>query len=385
MNKAVIGVVTVLLLLFAAGGGFWFGQRNAGGVVVDKGAGPAGAEPGGPGSGVAVEATKVVRVALPQGITAVGSLRSDESVTLRPEVAGRINAIQFREGERVAKGAPLVKLDPSIAEAELKQARANLVWAKQKHARALDLETKGFISSQAKDEAENNLKVAEAALALTEAKLAKLTIAAPFSGIIGLRSVSIGDYVKEGADMVNLEAIDPLKVDFRVPEIYLTQLSVGQTLQLTLDAIPGKTYEAKVFAINPLIDAAGRAVVIRAQVRNQDTALRPGMFARVRLFTRDLQEALVVPEQAIVPLGDEWFVYRVVDGKAQRARIDIGQRRDGKAEIVKGLQDGDIVVTAGQLKLREGVPVQIAVSQRDVPGAAAPPKADAASATVPKS
>jgi membrane fusion protein (multidrug efflux system) len=136
-------------------------------------------------------------VALPQGITAVGSLRSDESVTLRPEVAGRINAIQFREGERVAKGAPLVKLDPSIAEAELRQARANLVWAKQKHTRALDLETKGFISSQAKDEAENNLKVAEAALALSEAKLAKLTVAAPFSGIIGLRSVSIGDYVRK--------------------------------------------------------------------------------------------------------------------------------------------------------------------------------------------
>jgi membrane fusion protein (multidrug efflux system) len=185
--------------------------------------------------------------------------------------------------------------------------------------------------------------------------------------------------------MVNLEAIDPLKVDFRVPEIYLTQLSVGQTLQLTLDAIPGKTYDAKVFAINPLIDAAGRAVVIRAQVRNQDTTLRPGMFARVRLFTRVLQEALVVPEQAIVPQGDEWFVYRVVDGKAQRARIDVGQRRDGKAEIVKGLQDGDMVITAGQLKLREGVPVQMAVTQRDVPGAAAPPKADAAPPAVPKS
>lgn len=385
MNKAVMGVVAVLLLLVAAGGGFWLGQQNGGGAAVNKAAGPTGAAPGGPSGGVAVEATKVARLALPQGITAVGSLRSDESVTLRPEVAGRINAIQFREGERVAKGAPLVKLDPSIAEAELRQARANLVWAKQKHTRALDLETKGFISSQAKDEAENNLKVAEAALALSEAKLAKLTIAAPFSGIIGLRSVSIGDYVKEGADMVNLEAIDPLKVDFRVPEIYLTQLSVGQTLQLTLDAIPGKTYEGKVFAINPLIDAAGRAVVIRAQVRNQDTTLRPGMFARVRLFTRDLQEALVVPEQAIVPQGDEWFVYRVVDGKAQRARIDIGQRRDGKAEIVKGLQDGDMVITAGQLKLREGVAVQMAVTQRDVPGASAPPKADAASPAVPKS
>ena len=197
--------------------------------------------------------------------------------------------------------------------------------------------------------------------------------------------MSVGDYVKEGADMVNLEAIDPLKVDFRVPEVYLTQLHVGQTLHVTLDAMPGKTYEGKLLAINPLIDAAGRSVVIRAQVKNQDSALRPGMFARVRLFTRDLQEALVVPEQAIVPQGDEWFVYRVVDGKAQRAKVDIGQRREGKAEIMKGLADGDLVVTAGQLKLREGVAVQVA-AQANAPAAGAPPKADATpAAAVPKS
>jgi membrane fusion protein (multidrug efflux system) len=336
-----------------------------------------------------VEASKVARTALPQGITAVGSLRSDESVTLRPEVAGRISAIEFREGERVARGSPLVRLDTAVAKAEEQQAHANLVLAQQKHTRALDLETKGFVSSQAKDEAENNLRVAEAALALAQAKLAKLTIVAPFTGIIGLRSVSVGDYVKEGADMVNLEAVDPLKVDFRVPEIYLTQLRVGQTLQLTLDAMPGKTYEGRVLAINPLIDAAGRSVVIRAQVKNQDSALRPGMFARVRLLTRDLQEALVVPEQAIVPQGDEWYVYRVVNGKAQRAKVDIGQRRDGKAEIVKGLQDGDVIVTAGQLKLREGVEVQIAgtPSKTEVAPAAAATaqptaKSDAVPATV---
>ncbi len=256
------------------------------------------------------------------------------------------------------------------------------------------------------------MRVAEAALALAEAKLAKLTILAPFTGIIGLRSVSVGDYVKEGADMVNLEAVDPLKVDFRVPEIYLTQLQVGQTLQLTLDAMPGKTYEAKVFAINPLLDAAGRSVVIRAQVANQGTVLRPGMFARVRLLTRDSQDAMVVPEQAIVPQGDEWYVFRVVDGKVQRTKVGIGQRRDGKTEIVSGLQDGDVVVTAGQLKLRDGVPVSIsapiaaaaapapvrraspapagsanpAAALTADPGARSPPaKADAASRPVPKS
>jgi len=319
-------------------------------------------------------------------------LRSDESITLRPEVAGRISAIQFREGERVVKGTPLILLDTSVTAAEVLQARANMTLANQKYTRALDLEKKGFMSGQARDEAENNQKVAEAALTLAEAKLAKLTIRAPFSGLIGLRSVSVGDYVKEGADMVNLEAVDPLKVDFRVPEIYLSQVRVGQSLQLTLDAMPGKSYEGKVFAINPLLDAAGRAVVIRAQVHNQDATLRPGMFTRVRLLTREVQDALVVPEQAIVPQGDEWYVYRVMDGKAQRTKVEIGQRRDGNTEIIKGLQDGDVVVTAGQLKLREGVAVNVvgpsaptstastpaATSSPPAPGAAgAPPKVDA--------
>src|SRR6266550_673986 len=369
MSKSVVVLIAVALALVAGAAGFWLGREA-----------PAGKTPATPiaavqpANSVVVEAIKVSRVALPQGITAVGSLRSDESVTLRPEVAGRISAIQFREGERVAKGAPLVKLDPSVTKAELQQAQANMTLAKAKYDRAIDLQGKGFISGQAKDEAENNLKVAEASLALARAKLAKLSIEAPFSGIIGLRSVSVGDYVKEGADMVNLEAIDPLKVDFRVPEIYLSQIHVGQSLQMSLDAVPGKTYEGKVFAINPLVDAAGRAVVIRAQVRNQDTTLRPGMFARVRLLTRDTQEALVVPEQAIVPQGDEWFVYRIIDGKAQRAKVEIGQRRGGKAEVLKGLRDGDMVITAGQLKIREGAPVQVAAVQ-SAPGA--PPNADA--------
>jgi membrane fusion protein (multidrug efflux system) len=381
MNKAVIGVAAILIVV-AGVVGFWLGHPGdaSKSSAATATAAPAASAPG-TMPAVSVEAIKVNRLAMPQGITAVGSLRSDESITLRPEVAGRISAIQFREGERVAKGAPLVKLDPSVTQAELQQAQANMTLAKAKYDRAIDLQGKGFISGQARDEAENNLKVTEASLALAQAKLAKLSIEAPFSGIIGLRSVSVGDYVKEGADMVNLEAIDPLKVDFRVPEIYLSQIHVGQSLQMSLDAVPGKTYEGKVFAINPLVDAAGRAVVIRAHVRNQDTTLRPGMFARVRLLTRDTQEALVVPEQAIVPQGDEWFVYRIVDGMAQRAKVEIGQRRDGRAEVLKGLRDGDVVITAGQLKIREGVPVQVATVQS---APAAPPKADAVPAVPPK-
>jgi membrane fusion protein (multidrug efflux system) len=375
MNKTILGVLAVLGVALAAGGGFWFGQQHSdapGGsaAVAQGGVGTAGkgsggsTGPGSPGGGVTVEAAKVALMPLPQGITAVGSLRSDESVTLRPEVAGRISAITFQEGQRVAKGALLVRLDAAVPEAEVQQARANLKLAQTKFDRAVDLAKSNFMSGQAKDEAENNLKVAEAGLQLAEAKLAKMEMRAPFSGMIGLRVVSVGDYVKEGADLVNLESIDTLKVDFRVPEVYLKQVQVGQSLAVTLDAIPGKTFDGKVFALNPLFDAAGRSIVIRATVRNTDTSLRPGMFARVRLFTKEAKDALVVPETALVPTGDEQFVYRVVDGKALRTKVDIGQRRDGIVEVLQGLDPADTIVTAGHLKIRDGTVVKIAGAGR---------------------
>jgi membrane fusion protein (multidrug efflux system) len=390
MNKAVAGTLVALAIAVAVGAGYWFGQKQGptNGAQAPGGApgpnaakGPGGA-PGGAGAGaVAVEAAKPSVAMLTQTITAVGSLRSDESVTLRPEVAGRISAIQFQEGQRVTKGATLVRLDPAINEAEVQQARANMTLAKSKFDRAVDLAKSNFISGQAKDEAENNLKVAQAALTLSEAKLAKMDIRAPFTGIIGLRSVSVGDYVKEGADMVNLESIDLLKVDFRVPEVSLQQIQVGQALSVTLDALPGKTFEGSVYAVNPLLDAAGRSVVIRAQVRNADTSLRPGMFARVRLVTRVPQESLVVPEQALVPQGNEQFVFKVVDGKAVRGKVEIGQRRDGKAEIVSGIAPDDVIVTAGQLKIRDGMPVRIAGGMAPAAGAAS----EGAAAAAPKS
>ncbi len=368
MSRIAIVVVVVLGVAAAGWGGYWYGNRtNAASATtaatgpggVAQGAGKGGAAGGGPPP-VTIEAAKVVTTPMPQTIIAVGSLRSDESITLRPESAGRISDITFQEGQRVVKGVPLVKLDPAIPQAELAQAKANLVLAKSKFDRAVDLAQRSFISGQAKDEAENNFKVAEASVQLAQAKLAKTDIRAPFSGIIGLRSVSVGDYVKEGADIVNLEAIDPLKVDFRVPETYLRQIQVGQALQITLDALPGKTYDGKVVAVNPLIDTAGRSVVIRAQVGNQDTTLRPGMFARVRLITKDQADAMVVPEQALVPQGNEQYVFKVVDGKVARVKVETGQRRDSKVEVLSGLVAGDMVVTAGQLKIRDGSAVRVA-------------------------
>ena len=366
MSKALLSTLAALAIVAAAGGGYWYGAlRSPAAAGAGTGANGSLSQAAGAATQaapapdvIAVEVTRVSAVQLPETITAVGSLRSDESVTLRPEVAGRITEILFQEGRPVTKGQTLVRLDPSINVAEVRQARANLTLAKAKYERSVDLAGRNFISGQAKDEARNNLEIAASGLALAEARLRKTELKAPFSGIIGLRVVSVGDYVREGADLVNLQAIDPLKVDFRVPETFLKQVQLGQAVEVTLDALPGNTYEGKVFALDPLVDAAGRAIVIRAQVRNQDTAMRPGMFARVTLITRTQREALVLPEESLVPQGTEQYVFRVIDSKAVRVKVETGQRRDGKVEILRGLDQNDVVVTAGQLKLRDGTLVR---------------------------
>jgi membrane fusion protein, multidrug efflux system len=359
MRKLWVGTGVLAAIALASAASYWAGARTAPAKPSNGGAPPKAAAAKGPPP-VVVEAAKVSIAKLPQALTAVGSLRSDETVIVRPEVAGRVAQIFFKEGERVTKGQALVKLDSSVQAADLERTKANLVLAKSKFDRAEELRKQGFISSQARDEAENNYRVAQADVELMQARLAKTAIPAPFSGTIGLRQVSVGDYVKEGQDIVNLESLDALKVDFRVPEVFLTQVKDGQNLQITLDALPDRAYDGRVYAINPLIDANGRSIVVRAQVPNKDGKLRPGMFARVRLFTSGSKDTIVVPEESLFPVGDDKFVYKVVDGKATRQKIDIGQRREGRVEVLSGLAPEDVVVTAGVIKLREGVPVTIA-------------------------
>ena len=368
-NIVVVGFSAGLILIGAVG--YWLGKTqtaasvNTANIAAAGGSqGSAKAGAGANGAAISIEAAKVKTVRMSQSLTAVGSLRSDESVTIRPEVSGRISEIGFREGQRVKKGATLIRFDTSVQRAELEQAAANLGLSKSRLERSRDLFTKGFISAQARDETESNFKLAQASYDLSAARLSKLDIKAPFGGIVGLRMVSIGDYVKDGQDIVNLEEIDPLKVDFKIPEIYLKQVAVGQALQITLDAFPNQTFQGKVLAINPLVDTNGRSIVIRAVIKNTEARLRPGMFARVRLLFSDERDSVAVPEQSLIPVGDEQYLFKVVDGRAQRFKVEIGQRRQGQVEVLQGLTAGDVVVTAGQLKLRDGALVKIADEAR---------------------
>jgi membrane fusion protein (multidrug efflux system) len=341
-------------------------QAPAGAPAPGKGGGPPG------GFAIGVETVRVATSVFVDDVAAVGSLKSNESVVLRPEIAGRIAAIHLREGMPAAKGAVLVALEASTQAAELRQAEANLALSQANHRRTEELYEKKFVSARARDEAGANLKVLEAAVALAQARLQKTQIRAPFAGIVGIRNVSVGDYVKEGQELVNIEDIGTLKADFRLPESYLSRLRKAQSVEVSTDAMPGQTFKGTLDAIDPLLDASGRAISLRARLENPDLKLRPGMFVRVRLAFGGERQGLAVPEEALVPAGDDNFVFRVSEGKAQRVMVKVGQRRDATVEITEGLKAGDEVVSAGQLKLRDGVPV------RAGQGAAAPAEAKSA-------
>lgn len=317
-----------------------------------------------------VELAEVVLEPMPDELSAVGSLRSNESVILRPEVSGRISRISFEDGMPVALGAVLIEFDAAVQQAELQQAQANLSLAESNFRRVSDLFERRFISQSARDEAASRREVSRAAVQLAQAQLARMRVVAPFAGTVGIRNVSVGDYVKDGEELVNLEDVSVLKLDFRLPEIHHSSLRVGQAVEVSSDALPGVTIPATIDAIDPLVDTQGRAVVLRASLSNADNQLRPGMFARVRV-TLDARPAVpVVPEEALMPAaGNRMFVYRVVEGVARRVEVRTGARRDTRVEIVEGLGLGDVVVTAGQLKLRDGDAVRIG---SDGGGAVAP-------------
>lgn len=312
--------------------------------------------------------------------SAIGNLRADESITIRPEIAGRIVEMPFREGENVKKGARLVALDSAELRAIVASSDAQAKLDQQRFERSEDLFKKGFISQQGLDESRSNLVRARAKLAEDAAKLARTEIHAPFPGVVGLRQVSEGAFVTAGTDIARLEKIDQLKLDFRLPENFIGRLKNNQSVRIQVDAYARDTFSGAVYAIEPGVDEQTRTVLVRARVANTGLKLRPGMFARVYVQLGLREKALWIPEAAIVPRGQDSFVYRVSDGKAALVKVATGVRKVGEVEIVNGLAAGDLVVTEGTQRLGPGGPVSImsdapaktpAVAEKKPPPAAA--------------
>lgn len=365
-------IAALLVLAALAGGAYWYFVKQGGTVAgltamvngAVSGAAPApgasnGAKPAGGMPPTPVEAAQVRIGTVERTVTAVGSLLSNESVVIRPEIVGRIAEIAFKEGQRVTKGTVLVRLDDAIARATLAQAQASIAFSRAELSRADQLVRQNTGPLRNREQASAKLLADEAAVQLAKAQLDKLVIAAPFDGVLGLRKVSVGDFVQAGRDIVNLEDIDTLKLDFRVPEMFLPAVRIGQTVKVAVDAFGGRSFDGAVYAIDPLLDVNGRALVIRARVANPDGALRPGLFARVSLTLTTVPNAVLVPEQAIVAFGKDQYVFKVVDGKVAQTRVVLGERRNAEVEIARGLAPGDMVVTAGQLKIRDGAPVAV--------------------------
>ncbi|MFM1855068.1 MAG: hypothetical protein RLZ83_377 [Pseudomonadota bacterium] len=366
----------------AAGPGGSWGQGSG---RPQGGAGSGGGSPGapaaggqrGPGGPAGVEVARAEVQRLEEDSEAVGTLKARQSVTLRPEVSGRIRELGFTDGQRVRKGQLLLQLDDTLQQAQLKQAEAAAAIARTNLQRSRDLAAQNFVSQSAVDQNAAALEVALAQVALAQAQVGRMRVSAPFDGIADIRSVSVGDYVKDGAEIVVIEDLSSLMVDFRLPERYLSRLKGGQTVDLQLDAMPGRSFAARIEAIDAQLDTNGRSILVRARLSNPDGMLRGGMFARARTVLAVRDAAVVIPEEALVPFAGRQVVFRVEDGPdggklARRTAVTIGMRTPGKVEILEGVSAQDQVVIAGQARLMRGETIPVRVVDVDRIGAGRP-------------
>jgi len=336
----------------------------------------------GPGGPPSVEVAQVATTRLVDEAQSVGTLRSRQSVVLKPEVSGRVVRIAFQDGARVSQGQLLIQLDDALQRAELSQAQAQLSIARANLRRNEELVAQNFVAQRVLDESRANLQVAEAQVQLAEARLSRMRLVAPFAGNIGIRNVNLGDYVKDGTELVNLEDTSQLYVDFRLPERYQARVRVGQVVSVELDALPGRSFEARVAAVDPLVEATGRALLVRATLPSAgDAPLKPGLFARVNVVMSVDAGALTVPEEAVVPQGGRQTVVvlkREGEGEqvrwvSRRVDVKVGLRRAGQVQVLEGLQAGDTVVVAGQQRLqRDGTAVRVVDLSRPQGGADKP-------------
>lgn len=314
-------------------------------------------------SPVVVAVTKVKQEQWQPYLTSVGSLIAVAGVDVSNELAGTVTAIHFESGQSVKKGQLLIKLDTSTDEAELSGLRADALLARIKLERSKQLLSKKFISQAAYDLDQAQLTLTQSAVTAKLSVIAKKQIRAPFSGRLGIRLVDVGQYLAEGSAIVPLNVLDPIHVDFMLPEQHLADLTVDQDLTITVQAYPDNIFHGRISAINPGIDIGTRSVKVRATLTNSEKILRPGMFAEVRVLSSQEKEVLTLPDTAITynPYGESVFV--VAPGEhglmVQRRQIEVGETRNGRVQVVKGLQADERVVSAGQVKLRNDALIEI--------------------------
>ncbi len=292
-------------------------------------------------------------------VSTTGELKANEEVELRSEAAGRLVALHFREGEEVAAGTLLVKINDADLQAEKRRTMVQRGLAAQREERVRSLLAESTISQQVYDEAAGALKSLDAELELLDARIAKTEIRAPFAGRIGLRSMSEGGYVTPSTPIATLQSLDPIKLDFAVPEKYSGQIRAGVPIEFSVSGLDRK-FKGAVYAIEPRIDSATRSVQLRARAANPERLLFPGSFAQVELVLSEQNDAILVPTVSLVTSLETTSLFVVEEGKAATRQVETGQRTAAEVQITRGLKMGDRVITSGLQLVRDGMSVNVA-------------------------
>lgn len=342
--KPTITLASLALLLGAAGCG-----KDAEGA--------AGGAAGGGMPAMPVETAEARRDTVIEQINATGAIEAVQSILLRPEVDGRITQILVREGATVGAGAGLFRIDDAELRAQVDRAEADYDLAAQALERTRTLIAQNASSQADLERAEATARSTRAALELLRIRLARTTVRAPFAGVVGARSVSLGDYVTSSTDLISLQTVDPVRAAFDLPERYAERVKVGQEVEFQVAALPGRSFRGEVDFVDPVVRLPGRSILVKARVPNPRRELQPGMFVEVRLATDVRPEAVVVPEEAVVGTQAGTVVWVVTDGKVDRREVVLGVRTPGEVEIRSGVTAGEAVVVGGQTMLQPGAPV----------------------------
>lgn len=315
------------------------------------------AQPGDSAPGVVVAEARIV--SFPLSAEALGNARANEAVNIRPEITAAVTAIEFEEGQTVERGEVLVRLENSEPLADLAAAKAALVDSESQYRRSSELFKNRVVSESEMEQLEARRDADEAAVNAAQARLNQTVIRAPFSGSIGLRRVSLGSIVDTSTVITTLDDTSTIKLDFDVPEVFLSRLEPGLTVSAKSAAWPDAAFTGRVTSIDTRVDPVSRTVKVRARLPNDDKRLRPGMFLTVTLLKDDVR-SLVIPERAIVPERSKQFVFVVGENEVvEKREVQSGRRRPGEVEILAGLSEGERVVVEGTQKVRPGATVSL--------------------------
>ncbi len=325
---------------------------------------PAGGPPGGERPALPVEVAAAFSDTVVDAIVATGQIEPLQQINLRPDASGRVTQLLFREGAVVARGTPLVKLDDAELRAEVERARAERDLGQQALTRTRELLQAKAAAPADLERAEASARSSAASVELLEVRLGRTVVRAPFAGVIGQRSVSLGDYVTPASELLTLQTVSPQRATFTVPERYASALKRGQRVTFQVAALPGRTFEATVDFVDPVVSLPGRTITVKAVASNPGGSLQAGMFIEARLATATRAAATIIPEEAVSPTAAAAIVWVVQDGKAIRRTVELGVRTPGFVEVTKGVDAGDQVIVGGLERLSEGAAVRATVVER---------------------